>query len=155
MVIQDSADGRLGIEEYEEENFEVQASGGDIEKTWPTGTRKTARYFHGILSYPDHIMFLTEWCTRSLAGEHERTKKGAKRGEIFQIRSTMRMKYPGWHTNLGTIKAALKSKPEWAAWAQQLVGERKERLQVNREKKQQRKEQREKKEKKGRGMPAT
>ncbi|EKM58863.1 uncharacterized protein PHACADRAFT_248965 [Phanerochaete carnosa HHB-10118-sp] len=96
-----------------------------------------------------------EWRTQSLAGGHKRTKKATKRGEVFQIRSTMRSKYPGWHTNLGTIKAALKSKPEWAAWTQQLVGERKEKLQVNREKKQQRTEQRERNGRERKGKSAT
>ncbi|GJE94302.1 hypothetical protein PsYK624_104710 [Phanerochaete sordida] len=144
---------KYDVAEENEDDFELPAS-GDIEKTWPTGTRKTQRYFHGILSYADHIAFLTEWRTQSRAGGHAETKKGKKRGEMFQIRSAMRMRYPGWHTNLGTLRAALKSRPEWAAWSQQLLGDRKEKLEVNREKKRVRKEQREKHAAKAKGKNA-
>ena len=76
-----------------------------------------------------------------MANGHAQTKKGKKRGEIFQIRSGMRTKYPGWHTNLNTIKAALRTKHEWAGWAMELLGERQEKLKKNRELKQERKEQ--------------
>ena len=62
------------------------------------------------------------------------------------------MRYPGWHTNLGTLQAALKSKPEWAEWTKQLLTERKGKLEVNREKKRQRKERaQEKAQEKGQG----
>lgn len=85
------------------------------------------------------------WHVESLTKGHSQTKKGKKRGEIFQIRSAMCMKYPGWHTNLNTINAALRTKPEWAVWTRVLNGERSKKLKKNREKKKERREHAEKK----------
>lgn len=111
-----------------------------IERNWPTGTRKTKRYYNGILPFQEHIEFLTAWRAQSLTGGRPQTNKGKKRGEVFQMRSALRDEYPGWHTSLNTIKYALRTKLEWSGWLQELVGERNAKLRENREKKKKRTE---------------
>ena len=113
----------------------------EIARMWPTGTRKTRRYFHGMLSYADHIHFLTGWHAESLTGGHSQTKKGKKQGELLQIRGAMRMKYAAWFVSLNTIRAALKTRPEWGEWTKDLLSERKEKLIVKKQMKKERKEQ--------------
>lgn len=149
----DSIDELTDVDDdhHNETDCVASANAAEIEQNWPTGTRKTARYFHGILPYREHIEFLTEWRAQSLAGGHTKTKKGKKRGQISQIRSAMRSRYPGWHTNLNTIRAALRSKAEWGQWSNELFGERKAKLKERKEQKKKRKAEREKKQKSGAG----
>lgn len=109
--------------------------------------RPTNRYPHGLLSREEHVAFLEKWYEAHMAGPLPPSKKRRQRGEIFQIRGNLRRQFPGWHSNLKTIKSALASRREWREWREELLHERKEKLEVRREQKAQRKEGRERREK--------
>ncbi|KAJ3543025.1 hypothetical protein NM688_g5909 [Phlebia brevispora] len=89
----------------------------------------SGRYHHGDLPQDKILEFLAEWRSQ----EHVKTKKGAKRGELAQIRSALRAAYPGWQVNLKMLAAALHSVPEWAESTEKLCEERNEKLEMRRE----------------------
>ena len=95
--------------------------------------RPTRRYPHGDLSLDNHVDFIERYyATRPPGPFQPATKKGRQRGEISHLRGALRMKFPGWHSSIATIRAALKSKPEWAKWYDEVFEERKEKLGLRR-----------------------
>lgn len=91
--------------------------------------KPTARYPHGVVSFQDHVTFLEAYYATRPAGSFKpSTKKGRQRGEIFHLRGALRAKHSGWQATMGTIRAAMKSKAEWATWYDAVFKERKEKL---------------------------
>ncbi|KAJ7938387.1 hypothetical protein B0H13DRAFT_2572425 [Mycena leptocephala] len=78
----------------------------------------------------DLLSFLQEWRDSPPGNQ---THKGRKRGELAQMRSALRAKWPNYQVNLNMIKEALYSKPEWTEWAEELYGERQAKLEKRRE----------------------
>ncbi|KIM71782.1 hypothetical protein PILCRDRAFT_830143, partial [Piloderma croceum F 1598] len=59
-------------------------------------------------------------------GQPPLSKKGQKKGELFNLRSLLRQRYPSEQVTILTIRDALDSRPEWRTWMHHLMNERKQ-----------------------------
>jgi len=99
--------------------------------------RITPRYFHGDLPLHKHVAFIESYYgTRPPGPFVPSTRKGLQRGEVFRLRGTMRMAFPGWRTTvMSQVCEAIASKPEWREWYKEVFEERKGKLEKRRKKK--------------------
>jgi len=77
------------------------------------------------------IAFLEEYWRGDFDNKHGLpmlSNKAKRKGEIFQIRSLLRHRYPSQQVTLLMLWQALKSKPEWKRWAVKLQYDREEKL---------------------------
>jgi len=75
------------------------------------------------LNQADVVAFLEEYWRGDFDDEYEvsiLSKKARAKGEIFQLRSLLRHRYPSHQITLPMILKALDLKPEWEMWAVKL-----------------------------------